>query len=72
MDKAVMVAWVDEVMVPYVEQAPDNIIPLLILNSYQCHMVALVVHRIHELGGKVKLIPRGCTLLCQPINVDFD
>jgi hypothetical protein len=34
MDKAVMIAWVDEVLAPYVAMAPDDVIPLLILNSY--------------------------------------
>jgi hypothetical protein len=33
-NKAVMFVWVDEVLVPYVEQAPDDIVPLLVLNSY--------------------------------------
>ncbi len=43
MDEMVMLAWVDEILQPYVETAPDDVIPLLILDSYQCHMMALVV-----------------------------
>ncbi len=38
MDKHVMLAWVEEVLAPYVAMAPDDIIPLLILDSYRCHM----------------------------------
>jgi hypothetical protein len=72
MDKAVMVAWLDEVLVPYVAMAPDDVVPLLILNSYQCHMLALVVQRIQELRVEVRHIPGGCTSLCQPINVGFN
>jgi hypothetical protein len=72
MDKAVMVAWVDEVLAPYVAMAPEDVVPLLILNSYQCHMMALVVQRIQELGVEVKHIPGGCTSLCQPVNVGFN
>ncbi len=34
MDEAVMVAWVDEVLAPYVAMAPDDVNPLLILDSY--------------------------------------
>jgi hypothetical protein len=72
MDKAVMVAWVDEVLAPYVEQAPDDIAPLLVLDSYQCHMMVSAMHRIQELGVKVKHILGRCTSLCQPINVSFN
>ncbi len=72
MDEGVMIVWVDEVLAPYVATAPDDVIPLLILDSYQCHMMALVVQRIQELGVEVKHIPRGCTSLCQPVNVGFN
>jgi hypothetical protein len=72
MDEAVVVAWVDEVLVPYVATEPDNVIPLLILDSYQCHMMALVVQRIQELGVEVKHIPGGFASLCQPVDVGFN
>jgi hypothetical protein len=71
MDEAVMVAWVDKVLVPYVATAPDNVVSLLILDSYQCHMMASVVQMIQELGVGVKHIPGGCTSLCQPVDVGF-
>jgi hypothetical protein len=35
MDEVVMLAWVDDILRPYVQTDPDNVIPLLILNSYQ-------------------------------------
>ncbi len=72
MDEHVMLAWVEEVLAPYVATAPDDIVPLLILDSYQCHMMASVVYKIQELGVEVKHIPGGCTSLCQPVNVRFD
>jgi hypothetical protein len=59
-------------MAPYVATAPDDIVPLLVLNSYQCHMMALVVQMIQELGVEVKHIPGGCTPLCQPVNIGFN
>ncbi len=34
MDKHVMLAWVEEVLAPHVTTAPDDIVPLLILDSY--------------------------------------
>jgi hypothetical protein len=72
MDKHVMLAWVEEVLAPHVTTAPDDIVLLLILNSYQCHMMASVVYKIQELGVEVKHIPGGCTSLCQPVDVGFN
>jgi hypothetical protein len=72
MDERVMLAWVDEVLKPYVANAPEHIIPILILDSYRCHMMALVVTKIQELGIEVKHIPGGCTSLCQPVDVGFN
>ena len=41
MDEAVMLAWVNDVLLrPYAKTAPDDIIPILILDSYQCDMKA--------------------------------
>jgi hypothetical protein len=34
MDERAMLAWVEEVLAPYVAMAPEDIIPLLILDSY--------------------------------------
>ena len=50
MDKEVMIAWVNEVLAPYVAMALDHIVPVLILDMYQCHMMALVVQMIQKLG----------------------
>ncbi len=72
MDEAVMIAWVDDELKPYVANAPGHVIPLLILDSYHCHMMALVVTRIQELGIEVKHIPGGCTSLCQPVDIGFN
>ncbi len=64
MDEDVMLTWVTDILQPYVEEAPENIIPLLILDSYRCHMMASVVTQIEELGVEVRHIPGGCTSLC--------
>jgi hypothetical protein len=72
MDEQVMLVWVNKVLVPYVTTAPDNIVPLLILDSYRCHMMGSIVQRIQELGVEVQHIPGGCTSLCQPVNIGFN
>jgi hypothetical protein len=72
MDEQVMLAWVEEVLAPYVATAPEDIIPLLVLESYWCHMMASVVYKTQELGVKVKHIPGGCTSLCQLVDIGFN
>jgi hypothetical protein len=74
MDEVCMIAWVNEVLVPYVAMAPDDVGPLHVLDSYQCHMMTLVlvVKLIQELGGEVKHIPGGCAPLCQPVDISFN
>jgi hypothetical protein len=72
MDEVSMIAWVNEVLALNVATAPDDVVPLLVLDSYQCHMMASVVEMIQELGVEVKHIPGGCTPLCQPVIVGFN
>ncbi len=72
MDESVMIAWVDGPLKAHVEQAPPDIIPLLILDSYRCHMMTSVVTRIQAMGVEVVHIPGGCTSLCQPVDVGFN
>ena len=61
MDEAVMIAWVEEVLGPYIATVLEHLVPLLVLDSYRCHMIALVVQKIQELGVEVKHIPGECT-----------
>ena len=70
MDKRVMLMWVYMVLKPYVDTAPENMIPLLFLDSYNCHMMNLVVNVIQDLGVEVEHIPLGggCTSLCQAVD----
>jgi len=72
MDEGVMLQWATSVLAPYVKTAPDHIIPLLVLDSYRCHMMASVIQAIQELGVEVAHIPGGCTSLCQPVDVGFN
>ena len=37
--------------------SPDNVVPLLVLDSNQCHMMTLVVETTQQLGLEVKHIP---------------
>ena len=72
MDETVMIVWVDIPLKVHVKQVAPDIIPLLVLDSYRCHMMSSVVHRIQALEVEVVHIPGGCTSLCQPVNVGFN
>jgi hypothetical protein len=72
MDEGAMMLWVDKILKPYVQTAPDGIVPVLFLDSYHCHMMASVVQRIQDLGVEVEHIPEGCTSLCQPVDVGMN
>jgi hypothetical protein len=72
MDEEVMIAWVKEVLAPYVTTAPDHFVLILILDMYRCHMMSSVVQMIQELGVDMQHIPGGCTSLCQPVDVGFN
>ena len=69
MDEKVMLQWVEKILKPYVDDAPDGVIPILFLDSYRCHIMGSVVMGIQNLGVKVEHIPGGCTYLCQPVDV---
>ncbi len=67
-----MKRWVDKVLQPYVATAPDDDIPVLLLDSYRCHIMALIANRSTALGAEVIHIPGGCTGLVQPLVVGFN
>jgi hypothetical protein len=41
MDERVMLCWVEDVLAPYVALAPPGIIPVILLDSYRCHIMVL-------------------------------
>ena len=63
MDERVMLMWAKMVLKPYVDTAPQNMVPLLFLDSYWCHMMNSAVNAIQDLGVEVDHIPGGCTSL---------
>ena len=50
MDERVMLMWVEMVLKPYVNTAPDNVVSILFLDSYHCHMMNSVVNVITPWG----------------------
>jgi hypothetical protein len=33
MDESIMLQWVDQVLLPYVENVPEGVVPILLLDS---------------------------------------
>jgi DDE superfamily endonuclease. len=72
MDEQLMLQWVEDVLRPWAEEAPDNIVPFLLLDSYRCHMTDAVKRLLNQIGVEYLYIPGGCTRLCQPVDVGIN
>ena len=72
MDERVTLRWVEDVLALYVALAPPGIIPVILLDSFRCHIMASVVNVIQDLGCKVVHIPGSCTGLVQPLDVGYN
>ena len=74
MDERAMHQWVDEVFGAYLaaNPLPEGVIPVLLLDSYRCHMMALIVSRIQAIGVEVIHIPGDCTGMCQLLDVGMN
>ena len=65
MDKRVMLHWVEDVLVSYVAL-------IILLDSYHCHIMTLVVNVIQDQGCEVVHIPGDCTGLVQPLDIGYN
>ncbi len=74
MDEVCMLWWADEILKLYLKYnlPPPGIVPIILLDAYQCHMMASVTNKIAKLGIKIIHIPGGCTGLCQPLDVGIN
>jgi hypothetical protein len=72
MDEEMMSKWIDDLLIPWQNKKGPDVIPILILDAYQVHMMGNIVNRIQSLGIEVVHIPPGCTYLCQPVDVGIN
>jgi DDE superfamily endonuclease. len=72
MDERLMLQWIEEVLTPWAQDAPDGIVPFILLDSYRCHMTPAVTRAMDEIGVEYIHIPGGCTGLCQPVDVGIN
>jgi hypothetical protein len=74
MDEHCILVWVNKIFGPYLVANPllEGMQPVLLLNSYRCHMMALVMLRIEAMGVHIIHIPGGCMGLTQPLDVGIN
>lgn len=72
MSESLMMMWIQKILKPYVDMAPEGIIPLLFLDSYGVHKMGSVNRAINNLGVQVIIIPPGCTGVTQPVDVGYN
>jgi hypothetical protein len=73
MDKAKMQECIEVMLIPWKEvQDTDNLDvwpPIIILDAYLLHKMGSVLNKLRSIRFEVLHITRGCTYLCQPIDV---
>ena len=69
MDQHKMIDWVENVVKPWGLSTPEGIVPILLLDSYRCHLMTSVVDLNQQAGVEVEFIPGGLTGLCQPLDI---
>ena len=65
-------AWMNilwAILNPKVVNTPEDVVPILILDSFRFHMITSVVQKIQNLGVKVGHIPVCCIGLCPHIDI---
>ncbi|KAG7344198.1 DDE superfamily endonuclease [Nitzschia inconspicua] len=68
-DNENMSMWIDECLVPHIQQRADGAPVVLFLNHFSCHYSDIVKAKFDSIGVQLKLIPKGCTSVVQPIDV---
>ncbi|KAG7336709.1 DDE superfamily endonuclease [Nitzschia inconspicua] len=68
-DNENMLVWIDECLLPHIQQRADGAPVVLFLDHFRCHYADTVKARLDTIGVQLKLIPKGCTSVVQPIDV---
>ncbi|KAG7367332.1 DDE superfamily endonuclease [Nitzschia inconspicua] len=68
-DNENMNMWIDEYLVPHIQQRADGAPVVLFLDHFRCHYSDIAKAKLNNIGVQLKLIPKGCTSVVQPIDV---
>jgi DDE superfamily endonuclease. len=50
MDERLMLEWIEEILAPWVAEAPEGFVPFVLLDSYRCHTTEVVRRVISDLA----------------------
>jgi hypothetical protein len=64
-DQAIMVDWIQRVLLPYTHGQPS----LLIIDSYEPHQVEFIMDLFSKYNVIVAVIPEGCNSKLQPMSI---
>ncbi|KAG7354303.1 DDE superfamily endonuclease [Nitzschia inconspicua] len=64
-----MLVWIDECLVPHIQERADGAPGVLFLDHFRCHYSDIAKAKLNNIGVQLKLIPKGCTSVVQPIDV---
>ena len=64
MDQHKMIDWVEKVVKPWGLSSPEGIVPILLLDSCQCHLMSSIMDLIQQAGVEVEFIPGELTGSC--------
>ena len=70
-DERNMRRWIDEILVPYLQERAEGVPVFLFLDQFEVHKSQRTRERLEELGIHLQLIPAGCTGLVQPVDVSI-
>ncbi len=60
--------WVDQILVPYLQENWENVVPVLLLDSYKVHKMDSMSTRLSDIGVEAYHIPGG-TSVAQPVDI---
>ncbi len=69
MDKIVMLKWIDEVLVPYLQESRVGVVPVQLLDNYKVHKMVSVEDKLREIGVEAYFIPGRCTSVAQTVDI---
>ena len=69
MEGDLLLEWIDDVLVPHLQEQNPQTEVILILDDYAAHMLEAITQRLVELGITPYIVPGECTSICQPVEV---
>jgi len=72
MDVKMMEVWIDDCLVPHIQQQANGGAVVLLLDQAPSHKAKATLEKLANLGIQLQLIPGGTTSLVQPVDVGIN